>query len=127
MPATRPGVHVTLAELLRLEHKARGFTFLPRQPVHSLLSGRRASRVRGRGLDFEELRNYLLKRERGRDERSSLGCNSGRVDAGQCYACGKLGSPSAATGEPTRWGSSTISADTGIRDGQDPVPMPDRR
>lgn len=54
-----PGVYVSLEELIALEGKARGFSFLPRQPVHSLLAGRRASRVRGRGLDFEELRAYL--------------------------------------------------------------------
>ncbi len=53
------GVYVTLKELIALEAKARGFSFLPRQPVHSLLSGRRASKLRGRGLDFEELRAYL--------------------------------------------------------------------
>jgi uncharacterized protein (DUF58 family) len=53
------GVYVSLGELAELEGKARGFSFLPRQPVHSLLSGRRASKVRGRGLDFEELRAYL--------------------------------------------------------------------
>jgi uncharacterized protein (DUF58 family) len=53
-----PGVYVTLEELVRLQHKAAGFSFLPRQPVHSLLSGRHASRLRGRGLDFEELRQY---------------------------------------------------------------------
>jgi len=52
-------VHVTLDELLRLRHRARGFSFLPRQPVHSLLTGRHASRLRGRGLDFEELRHYF--------------------------------------------------------------------
>ena len=51
--------HVTLDELLRLRHRARGFSFLPRQPVHSLLTGRHASRLRGRGLDFEELRHYF--------------------------------------------------------------------
>lgn len=50
---------VTLDELLRLKHRARGFTFLPRQPVHSLLAGRHASRLRGRGLNFEELRHYF--------------------------------------------------------------------
>jgi len=50
--------HVTLEELLRLRHSAKGFSFLPRQPVHSLLTGRHASRLRGRGLDFEELRHY---------------------------------------------------------------------
>lgn len=50
--------HVTLDELLKLNHRARGFSFLPRQPVHSLLTGRHASRLRGRGLDFDELRHY---------------------------------------------------------------------
>ena len=51
--------YVTLDELLRLRHRARGFGFLPRQPVHSLLTGRHASRLRGRGLEFEELRHYF--------------------------------------------------------------------
>ena len=55
----QPGVYVELSELAVLEHKASGFSFLPRQPVHSLLSGRHASRIRGRGLDFEEIRTYL--------------------------------------------------------------------
>ena len=50
---------VTLDELLRLKHRAKGFSFLPRQPVHSLLAGRHASRLRGRGLNFEELRHYF--------------------------------------------------------------------
>jgi len=55
-----PGVHVTLEDLMLLQHRTRGaFSFLPRQPVHSLLAGRHASRIRGRGLDFEELRGYL--------------------------------------------------------------------
>ncbi len=53
------GVYVTLDELTRLQYQARGFSFLPRQPIHSLLSGRHTSRMRGRGLDFEELRGYL--------------------------------------------------------------------
>src|SRR5262245_9161162 len=43
---------------MRLEFRARGFSFRARQPVHSLLAGRRASRMRGRGLDFEEIRAY---------------------------------------------------------------------
>ena len=51
--------YAELDSLIALQFKARGFTFLPRQPVHSLLAGRRASRMRGRGLDFEELRNYV--------------------------------------------------------------------
>jgi len=53
------GVYTSLGELIKLQHKASGFSFLPRQPVHSLLSGRHASRLLGRGLDFEELRQYL--------------------------------------------------------------------
>ena len=53
------GIYVQLDELVRLQHKASGFSFLPRQPVHSILSGRHASKLRGRGLNFEELRNYL--------------------------------------------------------------------
>ncbi len=44
---------------MHLEHKARGFSFLPRHAITSLISGRLASRLRGRGLDFEEIRAYL--------------------------------------------------------------------
>ena len=51
-------VTITLDELVLLQSDARGFSFLPRQPVHSLLSGRHSSRLRGRGLAFEELRHY---------------------------------------------------------------------
>jgi len=53
------GVYVQLDELVRLQHKASGFSFLPKQPIHSVLSGRHTSKLRGRGLNFEELRNYL--------------------------------------------------------------------
>jgi uncharacterized protein (DUF58 family) len=53
-----PGVYVDLEELIALEHRDRRVSFLPKQPVHSLLSGRFASRMRGRGLNFEEIRNY---------------------------------------------------------------------
>lgn len=56
--AAVPGVYVSLQDLIRLQYQASGFSFLPRQPVHSLLSGRHGSRLRGRGLDFEELRQY---------------------------------------------------------------------
>ena len=54
-----PEIHASLDELARLRFKATGFSFLPRQPVHSILSGRHGSRLRGRGLNFEELRHYL--------------------------------------------------------------------
>jgi len=53
------GVYADLDELIRLQYKAQGFSFLPRQPVHSILAGRHFSRIRGRGLNFEEIRNYL--------------------------------------------------------------------
>ena len=53
-----PGVYASLAELVLLQHHARGFSLLPRQPVSSLLAGRHASRLRGRGLNFEEIRRY---------------------------------------------------------------------
>ncbi|KFC66584.1 hypothetical protein FG93_04515 [Bosea sp. LC85] len=57
--ATGARAFVALDDLLRLKHRAMGFSFLPRQPVHSLLAGRHASRLRGRGLNFEELRHYF--------------------------------------------------------------------
>ena len=61
MAADNPdfGVYVTLDELTALRFKGQGFDFLPRQPVHSVLSGRHSSRMRGRGLNFEEIRGYL--------------------------------------------------------------------
>ncbi len=52
------GLQTTLEALLQIRAEARGFSFLPKQPVHSLLAGRHASRLRGRGLAFEELRQY---------------------------------------------------------------------
>lgn len=56
MPA---GAYTDLDELIRIQFQARDFSFLPQQPVNSILSGRYASRLRGRGLNFEELRRYL--------------------------------------------------------------------
>ncbi|MEL7011906.1 MAG: DUF58 domain-containing protein [Pseudomonadota bacterium] len=56
---TDPRVSVDLAHLRQLEARAKALTFLPRQPAKSALNGRHASRVRGRGLNFEELRDYL--------------------------------------------------------------------
>jgi uncharacterized protein (DUF58 family) len=53
------GVYAQLEDLVRLRHRAVGFSFLPRQPVKSLLAGRHTSKLRGRGLNFEEIRRYL--------------------------------------------------------------------
>ena len=53
------GVYTSLEDLIQMKFQAKGFNFFSKQPVNSLLSGRHASRLRGRGLDFEELRHYL--------------------------------------------------------------------
>lgn len=52
-------IHVSLAHLRSLQGAARGLSFLPRQPAASVLNGRHGSRLRGRGLNFEEMRDYL--------------------------------------------------------------------
>ncbi|WP_085707428.1 DUF58 domain-containing protein [Pseudomonas sp. B35(2017)] len=51
-------VYVSLAQLMALEFQARGLSFPARQPRSSILSGSHASRLRGRGLNFDELRRY---------------------------------------------------------------------
>lgn len=53
------GVQVSLAQLMAMEPHARGLSLLARQPRSSILAGNHGSRLRGRGLDFEELRRYL--------------------------------------------------------------------
>ncbi|MFA3917008.1 DUF58 domain-containing protein [Ruegeria hyattellae] len=54
-----PRIHVSADHLRRLGGQARAISLLPRQPAGSILNGRHASRLRGRGLDFEELRGYV--------------------------------------------------------------------
>lgn len=54
----RRGAYTDLDELIRIRFRARDFSFLPTQPVTSVLAGRYGSRLRGRGLNFEELRRY---------------------------------------------------------------------
>jgi len=54
-----PGVYADLDDLIRIQFSSRDFSLQPRQPVSSVLSGRYGSRLRGRGLDFSELRRYL--------------------------------------------------------------------
>lgn len=51
-------VYVSLAQLMALQFQARGLSFIARQPQGSLLAGNHASRLRGRGLNFDELRRY---------------------------------------------------------------------
>jgi uncharacterized protein (DUF58 family) len=59
MKARESGVVAELAALVQLRDAARDIDFLPRQPSRSLLAGRRASKLRGRGMDFDELRAYV--------------------------------------------------------------------
>ena len=51
-------VYADLKKLVTLKNQVDGISFLPTQAVHSILSGRYSSRLRGRGLNFEELRHY---------------------------------------------------------------------
>ncbi len=51
-------IYVDLNELRRLKYAAKGFSFTPNQPANSALSGKNVSKLRGRGLNFEELRHY---------------------------------------------------------------------
>ena len=53
------GPYTSLDELIRLQFKVKDFSLHPTQPVTSILSGRYGSRLRGRGLNFEELRRYI--------------------------------------------------------------------
>ncbi|GAM59273.1 hypothetical protein JCM19231_4738 [Vibrio ishigakensis] len=55
-----PNIYTDLHTLRGLKYKAKGFDFLPLQPVNSLLNGRHVSRLRGRGLNFEEMRHYHI-------------------------------------------------------------------
>jgi len=53
-------VYTNLERLVALKYDIRGFSFLPKQPVQSRLTGKHRSRLRGRGLDFEEVRYYAF-------------------------------------------------------------------
>lgn len=54
-------VFISMNDLLQMESVARGFSFLAnKQRVKSILGGKHASKLRGRGLDFEEVRSYVV-------------------------------------------------------------------
>lgn len=57
-PKGEDNCYADIEQLRRLQYQARGFNFTPSQPVNSVLSGKHASKLRGRGLNFEELRHY---------------------------------------------------------------------
>jgi uncharacterized protein (DUF58 family) len=53
-------IFVSLSDLLNMELLSKGFSFLAKkQRVKTILGGTHASKLRGRGLDFEEVRNYV--------------------------------------------------------------------
>ncbi|MDO3388478.1 DUF58 domain-containing protein [Gilvimarinus sp. SDUM040013] len=56
--APDPRIYTSFAHLKGLQRQARRLSFLPRQRSKSVLAGRHSSRIRGRGLNFEELRDY---------------------------------------------------------------------
>ncbi len=63
MAETRPEkpdhkVYADFQQLVAMQHLTAGFSFLPKQAMQSILAGRHASKLRGRGLNFEELRHY---------------------------------------------------------------------
>src|SRR5687768_705876 len=54
-----PEVVATLEDLMKYEYLIQSGNLLPAHPVYSILAGRHASKLRGRGLDFEEVRLYV--------------------------------------------------------------------
>lgn len=58
--STDPRIHVDLAHLRSLKGQARSISFRPKQPSRSILNGQHASKLKGRGLNFEELRHYEM-------------------------------------------------------------------
>ncbi|MEJ5018775.1 DUF58 domain-containing protein [Ochrobactrum vermis] len=57
--AADQGAYITTQQLVALERQARDLTFVQKKRSHQLLAGRLHSLMRGRGLSFEELREYL--------------------------------------------------------------------
>lgn len=54
-----PEVVTSLDDLMQYEYLVQTGNLLPDHPVYSILAGRHASKLRGRGLDFEEVRLYV--------------------------------------------------------------------
>lgn len=53
-----PDIYTNIDALRRLKAHSHGFSFHPAQPANSVLAGKYVSKLRGRGLNFEELRHY---------------------------------------------------------------------
>ncbi len=52
-------VSTDLNDLMRFEYMVQSGKILPDRPIYSILVGRHAAKMRGRGLDFEEVRTYV--------------------------------------------------------------------
>lgn len=53
------GTYVTLSELLKFGYMPKNFNIRPSSAVLTKLSGRHASGMRGRGMDFSEMKQYV--------------------------------------------------------------------
>jgi len=59
MKADNEGVYVTLSELLKFGYMPKNFNIRPNAAVLTKLSGRHQSGMRGRGMDFSEMKQYV--------------------------------------------------------------------
>ena len=78
-------VYVALSQLMALEFQARSLSFVARQPQASILAGNHASRLRGRGLNFDELRRYQPG-----DDLRHLDWRATRISAGRSRSSVKV-------------------------------------
>lgn len=59
MQRDNEGVYVSLSELLKFGYMPKNFNIRPNAEVLSKLSGRHQSKMRGRGMDFSEMKQYV--------------------------------------------------------------------
>jgi uncharacterized protein (DUF58 family) len=59
MSTAIPYITVSLDELNQQEHQFHHYALLAKKNIYSILAGRHSSKLRGRGLDFEEVRKYV--------------------------------------------------------------------
>jgi len=59
MKVQAEGVYVTLSELLKFGYMPKNFNIRPNAAVLTKLSGRHQSGMRGRGMDFSEMKQYV--------------------------------------------------------------------
>jgi len=59
MSKNEEGIYVTLSELLKFGYMPKNFNIRPNSAVLTKLSGRHLSGMRGRGMDFSEMKQYV--------------------------------------------------------------------